>query len=99
MVEKVVFVEVVIDVWLVAFVPVIIYPCWPSTGVVKLDPVHKIRWSFNVNVFALVYASETFPFKTIFPVKVGLAFGAYVKENVEVALYIVKYVLAAVADG
>ena len=43
-----------------------------------MEPVLNERLSFSVNEFALVSASVTFPFKTIFPVKVGLTFGAYV---------------------
>ena len=77
-VAKSILVPDVIAVPSVVFVPVLIYPCWPLTGVVKFEPVHKTKWSFNVNVLALVCASVTSPFKVIVPVKVGLAFGAYV---------------------
>ena len=64
-------VAVVMDVKSVVFVPVTVYPCWPLLGVVKFEPVHKTKWSFKVNVFALVCARLTFPFKLIFPVSVG----------------------------
>ena len=76
-------------------VPVAPYPNIELTfGVAKLVPVHKIRLSFNVNVFALVCASETFPFKTISPVKVGLTNEAYV----DAAFVCVRYVLEASDD-
>ena len=73
---NVVTVAVGMDVKSVTFVPITIYPCWPLTGVAKFEPVHKTKWSFKVNVFALVCARLTFPSKLIFLVSVGSTKGA-----------------------
>ena len=78
-----------IDVKSVVFVPVNMYPCWPLTGVLKLDPVHNIKCSINVDVFVYVLAKVTSPFKLFVPVKVGFALGAHVVA----AFVYVKYVL------